>query len=549
MSYKSVFNSANSVSGKVASLPATDTVNLAGGQAYSLSAKQAVAQFAVTGTFNGTYYASANDQLNSIKALLAGVEPEFIAKLAVYSRKSAHMKDMPAFLLASLSTRDINLFKKVFPLVIDNGKMLRNFVQIMRSGTAGRKSLGSAPKKAIKAWVDSRSDEQLFNDSVGNDPSLVDVIKMVHVKAGTPSREALFKYLMGFEGSKTLEFLPKIVKEFEAFKSDVVLVDGAMPPDKISFEMLTALPLTDLHWKKIATDAKWHMTRMNINTFARHGVFSDPAMVDMVATRLKDKKSIAHARVFPYQLFAAYTQTGGDEDSVTTTTSIPLKVRNALQDALEISTENVPSFNGKKVAIGVDISGSMHCAITGNRGTATSKIKANDVAALFAACLLKANADNCDVYQFDTTCKPLTTLNAKDSLITNLTKISFEGGGTDCASTLALLNRKSDKSDIVIIVSDYESWAQLSQSAAWQGNPKATQMAVEWTKFKARNPNAKLICLDLVPHTTTQVNAQKDVLCVGGFSDQVFDVIKSFVDADGNDPDFFVKTIEESVKF
>jgi len=30
--------------------------------------------------------------------------------------------------------------------VINNGKMLRNFVKIVRSGVAGRKSLGTAPK-------------------------------------------------------------------------------------------------------------------------------------------------------------------------------------------------------------------------------------------------------------------------------------------------------------------------------------------------------------------------------------------------------------------
>ena len=32
--------------------------------------------------------------------------------------------------------------KAVFPRVIDNGKMLRNFVQVVRSGTVGRKSFG-----------------------------------------------------------------------------------------------------------------------------------------------------------------------------------------------------------------------------------------------------------------------------------------------------------------------------------------------------------------------------------------------------------------------
>ena len=81
--------------------------------------------------------------------------PEFIAKTAVYARETDMMKDMPAFLLAVLSIRDKRAFRAGFPRVIDNGKMLRNFVQIMRSGAVGRKSLGSLPKRLVREWFDN----------------------------------------------------------------------------------------------------------------------------------------------------------------------------------------------------------------------------------------------------------------------------------------------------------------------------------------------------------------------------------------------------------
>ena len=51
------------------------------------------------------------------------------------------MKDMPALLCAILAVRDVKLLEAIFPRVIDNGKMLRTFVQILRSGVVGRKSL------------------------------------------------------------------------------------------------------------------------------------------------------------------------------------------------------------------------------------------------------------------------------------------------------------------------------------------------------------------------------------------------------------------------
>jgi 60 kDa SS-A/Ro ribonucleoprotein len=44
---------------------------------------------------------------------------------------------------------------------------------------------------------------------------------------------------------------------------------------------------------------------MNLNTFARHGVFEAPGLVNLVAARLRDAVEIQRARVFPYQLLSA----------------------------------------------------------------------------------------------------------------------------------------------------------------------------------------------------------------------------------------------------
>src|SRR6185369_12891670 len=128
------------------------------------------------------------------------VEPAFIAKTAVYARSKGYMKDLPALLCAVLASRGDEgraLLVDVFPKVIDDARMLRNFVQIIRSGVTGRKSLGSLPKFLVREWIEKRDDPALFRASVGNDPSLADVIKMVHPKPSTKAREALFGYLVG----------------------------------------------------------------------------------------------------------------------------------------------------------------------------------------------------------------------------------------------------------------------------------------------------------------------------------------------------------------
>ena len=140
----------------------TNTLNEAMGRAYAFSPEHALAQYAATGTFNQTFYANAVDQLDKVLDLCTKVDAEFVAKTALYCRERGLMKDMPAFLTAYLAVKDVRLLASVFPRVIDNGKMLRNFVQIIRSGAVGRKSFGSAPKRLARAWFSSRAPDMIF---------------------------------------------------------------------------------------------------------------------------------------------------------------------------------------------------------------------------------------------------------------------------------------------------------------------------------------------------------------------------------------------------
>lgn len=524
MSSKSLFSSKKSlkksfVSAKVTKV--TDTVNNAGGKAYSLSDKAALAQLAMTGCFGGTYYTSDKDQLKRVLELANKVEPAFIAKLAIYAREKGLMKDMPAVLAAVVAGKDSDLLNQIFSRVVDSPKMLRNFVQVIRSGATGRKSLGTRPKKLIQDYLEGLTDEQLFKSDVGNDPSLKDVIKLVHPKPSNKKRSALYGYLLDKEHNK--RDLCSLAKEFETFKTDM---KAEMP--KVPFEMLTALPLTDEHWKQIAVNASWTQTRMNLNTFARHSVLKDKDMLDLVCDKLTNPELIKKTKVFPYQLFSAFLNV---DDTV------PMKAKIALQEAADIALENVPEFSGK-VYVMVDTSGSMGSSVTGNRGTASSKMRCIDVAGLVAAAIMRKNPE-AEVIPFDTVVHSH-KLNPLDSIMTNAkTLAGYGGGGTNCSEALAHVNRKNAKGDLVIYVSDNESWVD-------KNNYRSTSTMNEWNKFRARNPNAKLVCIDVTPNTTTQAHDREDILNVGGFSDQVFDVIARFLEL-GNNKDLWVKTIE-SVK-
>ena len=82
-----------------------DCINEEGAPAYALTPKQALAQYAATGCLGRTFYALEQEQLGRVLQLCEAVGPEFVAKVALYSRRQSYMKDMPALLCAWLSLR------------------------------------------------------------------------------------------------------------------------------------------------------------------------------------------------------------------------------------------------------------------------------------------------------------------------------------------------------------------------------------------------------------------------------------------------------------
>lgn len=511
MANKNLFNS------RANTTASCNAINNAGGKAYSLVSKAALAQYAMTGCFNNTFYVSDKNQLQNVLELCNKVDAEFIAKLAVYSREQGLMKDMPAVLTAVLSKKDPVLFSKIFNKTINNPKILRTFVQVMRSGAIGRKSLGSKPKKLIQQYLESLTDEQLFKADIGNNPSLKDIIKMVHPKPSSQSRNALYSYLINKNTDSN--DLNTIIKVYENFKKNG---SGHIP--NVPFQMLTSLPLTKDHWKQIASYATWNQVRMNLNTFARHSVFEDNQIVNKLATKLADKNQVLNAKVLPFALYTAYKASHQN---------VPVEISNALHDAAEHALENIPTFNGK-VYVMVDVSGSMQYPIT---GFSTSRTTCVDVAAVFASAILRKNP-SAEVIPFDIDVHINHSLNPRDSIMTNVNKLAtFGGGGTSCSKALEYVNNNNSNGDLVIYISDNESWMDSSAYS------NSTLTMLEWKKFKSRNPYAKLVNIDIQPNRNTQTPNQKDILNIGGFSDNIFDVIEKFTKF-GNNERLWVNLIE-----
>jgi len=504
-------------------VPKTDAMNHEAAPAYAMTPRQALAQYASTGCFGRTFYATEQEQLARVLELCDSVGPEFVAKVAVYVRQHSHMKDMPALLCAWLSMREPRLHEAVFTEVIDSMKMLRNYVQILRSGAMGRKSLGTAPKRLVQTWLATKDEETIFRSSTGASPSVADILKMVHPKPSNKTREAFYAYMIGRTFDQTA--LPGLVTSFERFKAGETVDLPDLP-----FTLLTALPLSKKDWATIAMRASWQTARMNLNTFARQGAFESPEVAERLVTLLKDRAEIGRARVFPYQLMVAYQNCSPD---------VPAAVREALQDAMEIAIENVPAVNGK-VFVCPDVSGSMQSPVTGHRQGATTAVRCIDVAALVAAAILKKNP-TAEVLPFKEEILRV-DLNPRDTVMTNAARLAAMGaGGTNCSAPVRLLNERKAKGDLILFISDNQSWVDAAA-----GKGQGTALMTEWSVFRQRNPDARLVCLDIQPYTTKQAVERADILNIGGFADSVFEVIARFA-AGELEAEHWVRVIEALV--
>ena len=81
----------------------------------------------------------------------------------------------------------------------------------------------------------------------------------------------------------------------------------------------------------------------------------------------------------------------------------------------------------------------------------------------------------------------------------------------------------------------------MDSTRSWNNG---TETMRQWNEFKTRNPNAKLVCIDIQPYAHTQAQERADILNVSGFSDQVFTLISEFAGSNQS-ADHWVAVIEK----
>ena len=215
---------------------------------------------------------------------------------------------------------------------------------------------------------------------------MADVIDLVHPEPKDAAQSALFRYLLDrrhHDDAVAGGELPMLATAVElaavpeAERREVLRARGpaALAAAGMSWERLSGwLPggMDAEAWEAVIPAMGVMALVRNLRNFDQAGI--SEAAIDAVIAKIVDPAEVAKARLFPYQVWAAYKHAPSDN------------WKRALGRTLELTTTNIPSLDGTLVVI--DTSGSMQGRVSGR--SAMARV---EVAAVMAMATAKAARD------------------------------------------------------------------------------------------------------------------------------------------------------------
>lgn len=464
-----------------------NTTNLAGGQAYSQSAKSELVSHLLTSMVQDQYYRSADEGLDRLRALIQQVDPIFAAKAAIYARNEAGMRSVSHVVAAEIArlvkgqTWTKDFYNAVVRRPDDITEILAYYIDRYdnRIPNALKKGLGASFEKFDRYQLAKYRGEK-------NSVSLVDAVNLTHPRPSLKNADAIRDLVKGdLRQEGTWE------SELSSGKDKAQVWQSLLAENKLGYLALLK----------------------NLRNIAEQA----PGSVDLAIERLTDPEAIRRSLVLPFRFAIAIEQLR----------EYP-KYQLALSQALDISVANIPEFENALVII--DVSGSMGSPVAGNKDLACVKL-----GSIFGAAL--ARKSGADVIAFGSSAEYV-NIRPQDSVLTNAEGIpriaDRVGHGTNFHSAFQLATSSKRKYDNIILFSDMQAW---QRSYYGTGNVVKTSFA-EYKKATGANPN--VFSFDLAGYGTLQFPENK-VYALAGFSNKVFDIMEGLK---SGDRDVMVKTIE-----
>lgn len=441
------------------------TTNLAGGKAYKESAQLQLVSLLLTSFGDDKYYQKAADIFDKLDNLIATCDKEFCAKAIVFARKQFGMRTITHY-AASVLAKYIGgeAWAKDFFRAVVNRP--DDMTEIIACHLNRRQKITNAMRKGFAEAFGIFDAYSLAKyKGENNVVKLVDVVNICHPKETEKNDGAITKLINGE------------LKSFDTWESELSAVGNDAEAKKAV-------------WSRLLSENKlgYFALLRNLRNIISLG---DVELKQTALSALLNENAIRKSLVLPFRFSTAYKELQ----------SIDTDAMRYISRACELACSNVPKLPGKTL-VALDVSGSMQSVA--------------DIAALFAAVLVKSN--DCDIITFAERAQ-YKFVNPDDSLMTIKDGLCFAGGGTNFSDIFNVADKKYDR---IVLLSDMQAW----MVTGWWGRSVSPSGA--YNAYKHRfNPNCKMYSIDLAGYGTLQV-PEKDVYCLAGFSEKIFDLMRYF---------------------
>ena len=479
--------------------------NHAGATAYGLDERLELYSAVVTTSLSDTFYEKADERMERVRMLIELNEPDFVARLAVYTRQRMHLRSVSLMLaveLAKLQSGNSTVGKTVRQVVqrADEITELLAYYQLANARTGAKKlnKLSKQVQRGLSAAFNAFDEYQFAKYDRAGEIKLKDALFLVHPKAVNEQQQAVFNKIA--QGTLDIPYT------WETALS-------ALGQQKFHNEGQKILAFR-AQWEKLIFSGKlgYMATLRNLRNMLEAGVSSQA--MERVCAYLSDRDAVAKSRQLPFRFLAAYREIKG------LSSGLAAMVLDALENAVAHSAANIRGFGSDtSVCIACDVSGSMQTPVS-----AKSKVQLYDIG-LMLGMLLQSRCAQVQTGMFGDTWKIVNV--SRKNILGNVQEFYRREGevgySTNGYKVIQDLIARRQIVDKIMLFTDCQLWNSDSTQVA-----ATATLSAQWMQYKKLAPKAKLYLFDLAGHGQAPVDVRaNDVYLIAGWSDKVFDVLNA----------------------
>ena len=523
--------------------------NFMGEMAFKMEDKEELISTVMTTFLQGEYYEKEATKIARIQELLKKVDPLFAAKLAIYARNEGNLRSVTHFVAAEIAkyVSGTDWGKRFYNRIVvrpdDMSEIVSAYAHINGMSQKDISKIPNAMKGGFKTALERLDAYQIDKYKMKNrEVSLIDLIRLFHPKGNQKNAEA-FKRLVNGESLEGL-YETKILEK-EMTKAGQLTKNATEDEKKEAKHEAISEILDNVKGMPI----------MNLIRNLRNIILYAPDKVEDACAQLRIKDKILKSRLLPFRFATAYAEvekmTWDKPDTDTTIAfesdkakneltkaqfnSLKRSVLDALEDAIQYSVGNIPELEGN-VAILVDHSGSCRGDAGGSSVvSAFSKTSTAMIGNLFGS-MMAYRQKNVYIGLFGD--KLIDVPMDRNMKMLDFNKMSFDKGarcGLGTETGIYDFMRKcvdeKKKVDNVVVFSDCQIGSGERGFTPWYGDKSSDSgghFHELFKEFKKLNPMCNWIVVNLRQSGGTSVfDKSMRILNIAGWSDKIFDVIKS----------------------